>query len=72
MKTPAKPQPATQATRRQRDPSNTVHSFSVSKELLNEAKSLAREEKRSLSNLISLILEEKILERRRQRLSRKD
>ncbi len=50
---------------RRRDPDNTVTSFSVSKDLLKEAKAMARDERRPLSNFISMILEEKIKERKR-------
>jgi len=66
MKTPP-PQPA---AKRQRDPENTVTSFSISRELLEEAKRMAREEKRPLSNLIALLFEEKIKERKAQRHSK--
>jgi hypothetical protein len=50
-----------------RSPENTSTSFSVSRKLLEEARQWAKEEKRPLSNLISVILEREILERKRQR-----
>ncbi len=58
---------STKRATRQRDPKNTITSFSISKELLDEAKAMAREEKRPLSNLIAVLFEEKILERKRLR-----
>jgi len=62
--------PPMPATKRQRDPENTVTSFSISRELLEEAKRMAREEKRPLSNLIAILFEEKIKERKAQRHSK--
>ena len=59
--------PPTSPAKRQRDPENTVTSFSISKELLEEAKRMAREERRPLSNLIAVLFEEKIMERKRLR-----
>ena len=50
-----------------RSPENTSTSFSVSRKLLEEARQWAKEEKRPLSNLIAVILEREILERKRQR-----
>lgn len=54
-------------TRRNRRPENTVTSFSISVELLEEAKKLADAEHRPLSNLIQILLEREILARQRQR-----
>ena len=51
-------------TAKRRSPENTSTSFSISKELLEEARQWAREEKRPLSNLIAVIFEREIQERK--------
>lgn len=69
MTTPAimKPKDKPSRSPKPRSPENTSTSFSITRKLLEEAKQWAKEEKRPLSNLLSVILEREILERKRQR-----
>lgn len=52
---------------KERDPSNTVTSFSVNRDLLKEAQDWAMEERRTVSNLIGVLLEREILARKKRR-----
>ena len=49
-----------------RSPENVVTSFSISRKLLREAKLLAAMESRPLSNLIQVLLENALDERRKK------
>ena len=59
--------PKKRTRRQERDPANTVTSFSISRKLLAEAKKLADSENRPLSNLIQTMFEREIAARQRQR-----
>ena len=51
------------AGRKRRSPENMVTSFSIPRDLLEQAKQMAREEKRPVSNLIAKLLEDELSRR---------
>jgi hypothetical protein len=74
MTTPTSMKPKDKPSRspKPRSPENTSTSFSITRKLLEEARQWAKEEKRPLSNLLAVILEREILERKRQRDATKE